>query len=219
MSSSFRLTRLVFILIALLVAAGCASGVDRLESEGCGDLAQLRDTGKARVCITRELPQAEYPSAMLVRVRTEAQPVGSSSTSLVGRPAGTRFQVGPQQKNELERMAEGAFDSALSDLAMTRTSEGGAGVLSVRGEFLDLIFETPTDTDSGAKYLLDRTGRGTLVVELRDSTSNTLLLRAFDERTTGIASADADAELLQQLADKWGEMLLESVGYLRSRGN
>jgi hypothetical protein len=207
------------ILVALLVTAGCASGIDQLEGTGCGDLAQLRDTGHTRICITKDLPQAEYSGAMLVRVRTAAQPVGSSSTSLVGRPAGTRYQVGPQQKTELERMAEDAFESALADLAMTRTSEGGAGVLSVRGEFLDLIFETPTDTDSGAKYLLDRTGRGTLVVELRDSASNTLLLWAFDERSTGIASADADAELLQQLADQWGEMLLESVGYLRSQAD
>jgi hypothetical protein len=204
--------RVVAILIVIGVSSGCASSTSQLEREGCAGLTLLPETGSTRVGLSDDHGPEGYGRAMLDGVRVQSRPVGSSSSGMAPRPPGTRYPVGPEQRKELEKLAEEGFESALDGLQLEPVDEAGAGVLLVRGQILDVFFEAPTDPESGANYLLDRVGRAMLVVELIDSESGTLLLRAYDDRSAGSAGPDG----VSQIAALWGEMLVESIGYLRA---
>ena len=205
--------RILAVPIVIAIFAGCASSASRVKSEGCGDLTPLQDAGTARVCVRHALLPESYESAMLDRPRIEAKPVGSSSSIFVGRPPAKTYPVGPEQKKDLARLTEEIFASSLSDLRLEQAGAAGPGVLLVRARLLDVYFETPTDPESGAGYLLERRARATLVVELIDSRSDTLLLRAYGDRATE-PPGDAESQL-KQLAFLWGALLVESIGHLR----
>jgi hypothetical protein len=211
-------SRIFVVLSVIVIFAGCASSASRLKSGDCGRLTPLPDTGTTRVCVHDELPPEGYAKAKLDRLRIEARTVGSSSSTFVGRSPGTIYPVGPEQKKLLAQLTEEMFASALAGVQLERADEEGMGVLLVRGRFLDLFFEVPSDPNSGASYLLARRARATLVVELIDSQSGTLLLRAYDERSTESSGTDADSQIrqLREIASLWGAMLVESIGQLRT---
>jgi hypothetical protein len=197
---------------------GCASSAPPMQDGvlDCEGLTRLAGTGLGGICIQESIT-GSYREAMLDEIEYGFRPVGtSSSSSYVGREAGTRYPVGPQQKTELKSLAVEAFDTALGDLGLARSSAAGAGVLRVRGQILDVLLEVPEDPDSGAKYLFDRIGRATIVVELYDSEAKAVLLRAFDHRETAPLSADADAAPSQMaaIAGLWQAVLTESMRQL-----
>lgn len=204
------------VLILIAVCTACASAKSRLESNACDGLTELPATGTARVCIRENHGPARYTKAMLDGVRIQARTVGSSS-SVAARAPGTRYPVGPQQKEELKKLTEEEFESAIDDLQLEKADREGAGVLLVRGQILDVVFEAPTDPQSGASDLFNPVGQATFVVELIDSGSDTLLLRAYDDRATESPGTDAASQpfQLEPIASLWGEMLVESIGYLR----
>ena len=108
----------------------------------------------------------------------------------------------------------------MNDVGLTPVSEEGDSVLLVRGHILDVLFEAPTDPESGAKYLFDVVGRANFVVELIDSASNERLLQATHDRATDSLSSDPVSQgvEVEQIAALWGELLVESIGYLRAAG-
>ena len=209
-----------WLLAALLLLQACAGSQAPMQAGGldCDGLNQLRGTGLGGVCV-KDAPVEQFPAAVLEGIDYGFRPVATSSSSPpVGRAAGTRYPIGPQQKRALQGLAEQAFTDALADLQIVPVAEPGAGVLGVRGQILDVSFEVPEDPDSGAKYLFDTIGRATIFVELYDSANDELLLRAFDHRETGRLSAeDQSTESPSQMAaiaDLWQAVLTEAVAYL-----
>ena len=210
------LRRISAFLFWAAVTAGCASNVSG--PDGCHGQTLKSESGTTLICTGPDIGLAGYGKAMLGVVRIEASPVASSTSAMVPRPAGARYPLGPQQKKALEAEVAEAFESALATLELDGVESGGTGVLLARGQILDVLFEAPEDPDSGARYLLDTVARGTLIVELRDSQSGSLLMRASGDRSTSAGGADDQSQSaqLEQLAALWGEMLVESVRYLRN---
>ena len=93
-------------------------------------------------------------------------------------------------------------------------------MLGVRGQILDVSLEVPEDPDSGAKYLFDPIGRATIVLELYDSATGEVVLRAFDQRATERPTADAEAEAAESssqmaaIAGLWQAVLSKAVSFL-----
>jgi len=215
--SPLKSNRALLITVALMLQ-GCATSSPPMQDGvlDCEGLERLTGTGLGGVCVQESIA-GNYREAMLDDIEYGFRPVGTSSGSPnVGREAGTRYPVGPGQKTELKALAVDAFDAALGDLGLARSSEAGTGVLRVRGQILDVLLEVPEDPDSGAKYLFDRIGRATIVVELYDSESDTVLLRAFDHRQTAPLSADAESAPSQMaaIAGLWQAVLTESMRQL-----
>jgi hypothetical protein len=208
---------LVPVLAVLLQACAAKPPMQdgRLDCEG---LTPVTGTGLGGVCVQKSVT-GSFSKAMLGGIEYGFTPVGTSSSStLVGKPAGTRYPVGPEQKKELAEQAEQAFIEALDVLGMQAATEPESGVLLVRGQILDVLQEVPQDPESGAKYLFDAIARATIVVELYDSESDELLLRAFDHRETEPFAADTQAadapSQMAAIAGLWQAVLTESVNQL-----
>lgn len=135
-------SRTFALLVVIAVVAGCASSASRVKSEGCDGLTRLPDTGTTSICVQSDLGREDYRRATLDRLRIETRTIASSTSTFVGRPPGTKYPVGPQQKRELAQLTEEAFASSLGDLQLEQTDEEGTGVLLVRGSLLDVYFET-----------------------------------------------------------------------------
>jgi len=204
------------LLISSALLVGCASGIAGSDSADCGELTQVQDNGTMRICV-KEGESRDFGAAILGELVVAAKPVGSSSSTFVGRPAGSRYPVGPQQKQELEQAVAAVFLAALPGLSLKQAEEAGAGVLLVRGELRDLYFELPTDPESGVKDLFSVLGRGALAVELLDAGTGTPLLRSFRALNGESADDEFDSQsaALEGMADLWAEVLAESVDYLR----
>lgn len=209
------------LLAGLIFLPAGASGATPLD-EGlldCTGLTRVSGSTLGTVCVADAA--ADYQGAMLDEIEYGFQRVGTtSSSSYVGREAGTRYPVGPQQRKELQALGVEAFASAVAELGLSNESTAGSGVLRVRGHILDVLLETPQDPKSGAKYLFDTIGRATLVVELYDSETDELLLRAFDHRETEPQSTpteEAAPSYMAAVAGLWEAVLIEAVGYLPGR--
>ena len=201
---------------ALLTLQACSTSSPVQDGAlDCEGLTRVPASGLAGVCV-QEGVSGNYHSALLDNMDYVIRPVGTSSSSVnVARPAGTRFQVGPQQKAELQAMMPEAFKETVAGLGLTPVNEPGAGVVKVRGQMLDVLFETPEDPESGAKYLFDRVARATLVVEFYDSVTDELILRAFDSRSSEPVNAEAEAgSEVEAIAGLWQAVLTEAAAYL-----
>ncbi len=183
----------------------------------CEGLTRLSGTSLGGVCVQTSSAGA-FRSAIIEEIEVGVQPVGSvSSSTMVGREARGRYQVGPQEKAELTALAVAASERALATVNLASASDSGSGVLRLRGQILDLVLEAPEDPQSGAKYLLDTIARATLVVELYDSETDALLLRAFDHRATKQLPPGSEGSAVSRMAavaGLWEAVLVESLGYL-----
>ena len=211
-----RMTTLAAFAAALLILQACSTSSPVQDGAlDCEGLTRVPSSSLAGVCV-QDGVAGGYHSALLDNMDYVIRPVGNSTSSVnVGRPAGTRFQVGPQQKADLQAMMPEAFKETVAGLGLTPVSEPGAGVVEVRGQMLDVLFETPEDSESGAKYLFERMARATLVVEFYDSVTDELILRAFDSRVS--EPVDAEAEVgaeVEAIAGLWQAVLTEAAAYL-----
>ena len=182
-------------------------------------LVPLQDTDLTGVWIRRGYPIGNYTKVMLSGVEIQYRPVRPSSVNISGSPAG-ELPIGPQERKELKQLVTAEFDSALERLALEQVTEAGPDVLTVRGYLLDVVSKAPVDPASGAQYWLDTVGEATFVVELIDSQSNAVLLRALDTRSTESQIADpviADSQV-RQLVSLWADMLVDALNDLDALG-
>ncbi len=187
-------------------------------SDDCEGMQHLTDTGPFHICMVSGANR-NFESAHLDRMQVNARSVGSSSSSTqVGRPAGTRYPVGPEQKKGLRERLEATYLDVLRDLAKVNVEKKKDAEVLVRGRLADLYFEVPTDPDSGVKNLFAVQARGELELELIDQQSGDAVLHAFSSMVTDPADNELDAQdqALEEVVVRWGEMLEASLRCLAS---
>ena len=113
------------------------------------------------------------------------------------------------------------FAEAFAKAGYTVVTEPGADVLRVRSGVVDLYVNAPDVGTSGfTRTYTASAGEATLVLELRDSTSNALLGRVLDRRETrgmpGINNSAANISEYRQLARQWAGISVKGLNNLRS---
>ena len=99
----------------------------------------------------------------------------------------------------------------------------GPGVLIVRGGLLDVVSRAPPASLGRPDVYLESMGAATLVIELVDPETNTVLLRAIDRREVQgsgdslPASAVTSWQEVRRLADDWAQRLREGLDSLDRR--
>ena len=98
------------------------------------------------------------------------------------------------------------------------TEETGPDVLLVWGGLLDVVSFVPPAASGRGDIFLQRIGEATLVVELRDSSSNATLARVLDrraaERTSGAMMAShtvTNTAEVRRLARRWARLLRQRL--------
>jgi hypothetical protein len=89
-------------------------------------------------------------------------------------------------------------------------------VLLVRAGLLDVVSRVPPENLGRGNVFIDQVGEATLVLEVRDSQSNTAIARAVDRRAasgtnmTESNSVQNRAEV-RRLGRRWGALLREGL--------
>ena len=94
-----------------------------------------------------------------------------------------RFDDSRAKKRLRKVVAEAFLDELGKSEKYTLVNESGADVLVVRGALLDVVSYVPPDPVGGRSTVyLSSVGEATLVLEIRDSITNAILVRVVDRR-------------------------------------
>lgn len=210
-----------FVLWATLAAlTGCTVQIadETREVLSYDGLVPLEDTLMTQVWVREGYSLAGYDKVMLVGADIQYRPIRKQSTD-GSSIAIAAFPVTEAKKREFEQLITEEFDKALERLTLEEVSEPGPDVLLVRGTMLDVVSRVPPNDASDAAQALDSVGQATFVVELIDSESNSVLVRALDTRsakTPGQAASDAAGNRaeVRRLIARWANMLVDALNDL-----
>ena len=183
-------TRLLITGMAAIAIVGCASaGPPTIQT---GPDAEVTFDGLHRV----DNSQAEFAWARPdfdISTYSKIWPVSEGfeyrQTTNEGRTEAQRNRGGPfvipqDARDRFEAMAGEIFQEELSQVENWEfVTEPGPDVLILRGAMLDIFTNVPPErTGSRSNIFVSDVGRATLLLELRDSQTNTALARSVDTR-------------------------------------
>jgi len=192
--------------------AGCAadpsgSAGRALSYDG---LEPLEGTIMTQVWVREGFRLGGYNKVMLINAGIRYRPM----------PTRNEFPLTEHQKKAFQDLISEEFDKALGRLVLEQVSEPGPDVLLVRGFMLDVVPGTPSATTAHGEYTLDSVGQATFVVELVDSQSNAVLIRALDTRSAKSpgqsrpSTSSAREVDVRRLAARWADMLVDALNDL-----
>jgi len=210
--------------IALLVVAGCAGSNPNVDTSdkagmsydglfpvkgGTADLAWAR----FGVDISR------YSKIMLHGVGIEYRPGGESGRLYHSRRSGEHFELSDKQKERLQEILKEAVRKELGKSErFTIVDEAGPDVLLIRGALLDVVSYVPPEPTGRTEVFLSSVGEATLVLEIRDSVSEAILVRVVDRRAAEDAARGftrsnrvMNSAEVRQLASAWARKLREGL--------
>lgn len=221
------------VIAASVLFAGCSS-TPEFQS---GPDAEVTHDGLTRVDKTvmdavwarTDIDVSNYNKIMLVGVGVEYRPVkggysGRPGSSISSRSSQSEFQLDDKTKALVEEEIKAAFVEELGKSSSYEiVSEAGPDVLTVVVGLLDVVSLVPPETVGRSTIYLDRVGEATLVLELRDSESNAILLRAVDRRAAQqpggamVESTRATNRMeVRRLGRKWANIIRSGLETLMS---
>jgi Protein of unknown function (DUF3313) len=176
-----RARHLAIALVTSALAACETSPVvtDQVSHDG---LTKVERTGFDQVWVKQGYDLAPYKRIKLEGVGIEYRPVDCRSAT-ARRASAERFCLDDRQKERLQEIMKEAFTKELGkSTRFTLTNETGPDVLLIRGALLDVVSYVPPDLIGRGDVFLSSVGEATLIFEIRDSTSNSILARVADRR-------------------------------------
>jgi hypothetical protein len=228
---SMMLRRAAALPVILAICAGCTTAPPAIDTSPDAEvtfdgLTEVLNTQADKAWAVPGLDLSGYSKIKLQGAGIEYRPGGNSGRSYVSRSRGGPFEVTERQK---ERMLEIVSEEFLGELRksekFTIVDESGPDVLLVRGALLDVVSFVPDDTGaSNVDIYLSSVGEATLVLEIRDSISEAILVRAIDRRAaedmSGMFEANrvTNATEIRRLVRRWGRALTESLDTFGAAG-
>lgn len=166
-----------------------------------------------------------YSKIMLQGVGIEYRPGGATRYSATRSEE--HYAMTPEQKERFEAEMRDAFLGELSKGEHYEiVTEPGPDVLLVRGGLLDVVSYVPPDPVGNSDIYLSRVGEATLVLEMRDSVSGAILVRAIDRRAAediarGFTNSNrvSNRSEARRLAQTWGRILREGLDRFMAAGD
>lgn len=208
------------VLSALVAVGGCSTstgGAPELDSKETYDgLVKVKNPAASGAWMRPDFTLAPYTKIMLVGAGIEYRPV--KPVNRAAASSATQFPLTPEQKERLRSIVGEAFKTELAQSQRFQiVDQPGPDVLTVWGGLVDVISNVPPETAGRGNIYLTSVGQATLVLELRDSESNAVLVRVIDRRaaaTTGVAMRSTSVtnwSEVQQLARTWARRLREKL--------
>ena len=215
-------------LTCILLMGGCASAVQTglryAEGEFSYDgLAHVEGTTMDTVWVRQGWDIGHYTKIRFEGAGVQYTPVKPVARSAFAPMRSNEFPVPEENKAKLEQIVGDALREKLTQLqnyAITDTN--GSDVMLVRIGLLDVVSRVPPQTASRTEIYLDEVGKATLMLEVKDSLSGAVIVRAVDRR-----AAEPSSEMfrsntvrnwseVQQLADYWGSMMRDGLDSLEA---
>jgi len=168
-----------------------------------------------------------YTKIMLEGAGIEYRPGGESGRTSVARSSGGPYEVTEEQKGRLRSVVTQAFHQELGRSEQFEiVNEPDPDVLLVRASLLDVVSSVPPEPVGRTEIYLRNVGEATLVIELRDSVTDAILVRAMDRRAAQRPGGDmfesnrvTNATEVRRLAQTWASLLRSRLEELMGRGS
>lgn len=226
------MNRFVLCCCALLVIALPAQARKAyldLEGEQTFDgLYPIKKTVMGDAWARDDLDLTDYDKIMIVRTGLHFRPVKKVSRSAAARGRADFFPIDEKQKARLQDIVSEEFEKEFAKLDRFEVvDEPGPGVLLLRGGIYDIVSRVPPRSIGRTDFYLSSLGGATIVLELVDSPSNTVIIRAVDAKSfdqRGITAASNPvtngAEVRRHVRQwaRWVRRALEQVIAVDEKG-
>ncbi len=136
----------------------------------------------------------------------------------------TEFQLDADTRAMFEEEISGAFLDEISRSDIIEVvDEVGPDVLLVRGGLLDVVSRVPPETIGRSRIFITSVGEATLILEVVDSVSNTVLARAADRRAGDSfggreSNPVTNRSEVRRLGRRWGRILRDALEKMLTDG-
>ncbi len=166
-----------------------------------------------------DLDLSGYTKIMLQGAGIHYRPLKASAGSRTALRRGeTEFPLSDDQKERLRKMLREEFLKELAKIErFTFVNQSGPDVLMIRGALLDVVSRVPPEQIGRVDIYLDSVGQATLVIELIDSESGTVLARAVDTRAADRGGVAIESNRVTNWADarrlvqRWAVLLRQRL--------
>ncbi|NIV16961.1 MAG: DUF3313 family protein [Woeseiaceae bacterium] len=207
-------------LLTVLALAGCGASTPSIDTSADAEMTfdglyPLKGTVADQAWSRPDVDLTQFSKIMLQSVGIEYRPGGESGRRYTARSSADHYEVTDRQKEAFANIMREAF---LEELASSEhfeiVTEAGPDVLLIRGGLLDVVsFVPPEPIGARSSIYLSRVGEATLVIELRDSITETILARAIDRRAAedalGLQESNraTNTAEVRRLARTWARLL------------
>ena len=170
------------------ISFGCATATPTIQTGPDAELSfdglHLVDNSQADMAWARpDFDLSGYSKILPVSAGIEYRTVTNHGRSSMSRAQGGPYFINENARDRFETLVADIFDEELAKTkGFTVVAEPGPDVLVVRGGLLDVMSFVPTEPTGGSFVYLGAVADATLVLELRDSQTNTVLARSIDRR-------------------------------------
>ncbi len=229
MKSRFRIPCLG---IFLFVGA-CASGPRPLPTIVTGPQAEvtldglykLDNTVMALAYATPDLDLRPYTKFMLdpVDIAYERDPRGASRPGT----ASGNFELTPRQTERLKELfSEAIVETLTREEGYPLVEQPGPDVLRLTVSLIDLVVRVPTDVSGRSRVFAASYGEVTMIVEVRDSETGEILVRAGDRQDPTRRNNAYLAEVsptfvrtdVQRMLRRWAQIMRDRLDQIREVG-
>jgi hypothetical protein len=214
-------TSLAFIILSIGCATEPAAIQQGPDAEVSFDGLHKVDNANADAAWARpDFDISSYNKIMLVGAGIEYTPETNKGRTSRDRNRGGPYFMDDATRERFEKLVGETFEDEMRKIEnFTIVDEAGPDVLIVWGGLLDVTSYVPPDNLSGrSEIFISTVGAATLVLELRDSETNTILARSVDrraaERQSGVMTNSnrvTNASEVRRLVRFWAKRLRDGL--------
>ena len=189
MKKTSSVLRLTIPLIFAVVLVACTTAPPTIQTGPDAELSfdglHKVDNSQADVAWARpDFDISGYTKIWLVGAGIEYRQVKDRGRSTIARSQGGPYFIDDKSRAQFEELVGKVFKEEFEKIEKYELVDGpGPDVLMIRGGLLDVTSYVPPDPIGGRSYIyLSSVGEATLVLELRDSETGTILARSVDRR-------------------------------------
>ena len=181
-------TLVAVLLLALLLGTACTTPAPTLDTSPLAEvtydgLYPIRGGTAQAAWARRDADISRYSKIMLQGVGISYRPGGETDKLYHLRSADEHFEISEQQKERFRNVLREEFRKELERSQRFRlVDEPGPDVLLIRGGVLDVVSYVPPEPSGRSQVFLSRVAEATLVLEILDSVSETIMVRVVDRR-------------------------------------
>jgi hypothetical protein len=181
-------------------------------------LREVTHTAFAHVWARPGLSLAGYTKVMLQGASVEYRPGGETSRRSMIRSTGVEFALAEDENARVREIVSKEFADELRESEkFILVDEPGRDVLLIRAGLLDVVSYVPPEPIGRGDTYLTEIGRVTLVLEIRDSVTQAIYVRAIDRDAIGDdnmmrqSNRATNTFEVKQTVKKWGSILREGM--------
>ena len=220
-------TRIVSVIVLAVIAAGCSS-TPQFQSGPDAEVTHDALTRIDRTVMDAVWARTDLDLTGITKVHFHGLGVeyrnvdgpysGRAGTgSIRTRSSATEFQLDAATRELFEEEIRSAFIEEIQrSTVFELTDESGPDVIDVHIGLLDVVSRVPPESVGRSRVLISEVGAATVVLEIRDSISHTVLARAVDRRaaesmTMFESSPPRNRAEIRRLGRRWGQIIRDGL--------